>query len=234
MKLFYFPDIENTGSLSEEESYHCAKVLRLKNNDIVHVTDGKGTLFETKIIEINPKKTELEIVNRINDYGRRSYYVHIVIAPTKNIDRFEWFIEKATEIGVDEITPIVCKNSERKIIKPERFNRIVEAAMKQSYKTYHPIINELKDIKKIFLENRQEKFKYIAHCEKEDKKYLGKEIIKNSSSIIMIGPEGDFSLDEIKMAKDNGFLPVSLGESRLRTETAGVVACDIVSIINQM
>ncbi|HNQ69258.1 MAG TPA: 16S rRNA (uracil(1498)-N(3))-methyltransferase [Bacteroidales bacterium] len=236
MKLFYDPDISGDYHiLNEEESKHCSKVLRLKNNEEVFITDGKGNLYKSVIAEITSKKTILKIVSTITDFEKRDYYLHIAIAPTKNNDRIEWFVEKATEIGVDEITPVICKNSERKIIKTDRLNRIAEAAMKQSLKAYHPKINEPLDF--AMLLNQCEKYNqnFIAYCDEiSDKQYLGKIIKPKSSSIILIGPEGDFNKEEIQMAKSTGFTIVSLGKSRLRTETAGVVACDIVSVVNQL
>lgn len=236
MKLFYQPNISKYfNELTEEESYHCSRVLRLKNKDIIYVTDGKGNLFKTEIVEINSKRTIVEILEVEKDYGKLPYYIHIAIAPTKNIDRFEWFVEKSVEIGINEITPIICKNSERKIVKNDRLNRIAESAMKQSYKTYHPKINEQQRYSDfIKLENRCEQ-KFIAFCEDVDnKEYLGKVVSKKSNILILIGPEGDFTIEEIQFAINNNLIPVSLGRSRLRTETAGVIACDIVSVINQI
>ncbi|MDR2010183.1 MAG: 16S rRNA (uracil(1498)-N(3))-methyltransferase [Bacteroidales bacterium] len=235
MKLFFIPDIINIQTLSEEESHHCSKVLRLKNNDIIYITDGSGNLYKSKIVAIHPKKTEIEILEVQQEYGKRPYYIHIAIAPTKNIDRFEWFIEKSTEIGIDEITPLLCKNSERKIIKTERLNKIAESAMKQSYKAYHPKINDLTTLNHFIKNNPSlNSQKFIAHCEDEEKIFLGKQIEKKSEYLILIGPEGDFTLDEIHLAKQEHFSPTSLGKNRLRTETAGIVACNIASIINQL
>jgi 16S rRNA (uracil1498-N3)-methyltransferase len=236
MKLFY--DREISGDfhvLNEEESRHCTKVLRLGNGDEIYLTDGKGNMCRTEILEIHQKKTVLKILEIISDYGKREYSLHIAIAPTKSNDRLEWFVEKTTEIGIDEISPIICKNSERKFVKADRLNRITESAMKQSYKAYHPIINEQVDFAKFIKQDFNCDQKFIAHCEDEyQKTYLGEILQKNSSAIILIGPEGDFNLDEINLAKDAGFIPISLGKSRLRTETAGVVACDVVSIINEL
>lgn len=150
-------------------------------------------------------------------------------------ERLEWFVEKTTEIGIDEITPIICKNSERKIIKTDRLNRITEAAMKQSYKAYHPQINEQIDFAKFVHQHQDYDQKFIAHCDEYSlKNYLGSALRKNSSYLLLIGPEGDFTKEELELAKQAGFSEISLGKSRLRTETAGVVACDIVSIINNM
>jgi len=234
MKLFYEPEIQGDFHvLNEEESKHCTKVLRLGNGDEIFLTDGKGYLYKTEILEIHQKKTILKIVETIPDYGKKPYSLHIAIAPTKNTDRLEWFVEKATEIGIDEITLLICKYSERKFTKTDRLNRIAEAAMKQSYKTYHPVINEQIDFAKFIKQNLNYDQKFIAHCEEAAEKiYLGKILNKNSSAIVLIGPEGDFNPQEITIAKAAGFVPISLGESRLRTETAGVVACGIVSVVN--
>ncbi|MDD4216752.1 MAG: 16S rRNA (uracil(1498)-N(3))-methyltransferase [Bacteroidales bacterium] len=236
MRLFYDPQISGDFHvLNEEESKHCTKVLRLSKGDEIYLTDGKGNMYRTEILEIHQKKTVLKIIEIIADYGKRAYLIHIAIAPTKNNDRFEWFVEKTTEIGIDEISPIICKNSERKFIKLDRLNRIAEAAMKQSQKAYHPKINEQVDFAKFILQSFDYDQKFIAHCEDDlDKNYLGNLINKNESVIILIGPEGDFNSDEIQMAKNAGFVPISLGDSRLRTETAGVVACDICSVINKI
>jgi len=237
MRLFYDPDIEKVEHhvLREEESHHCTKVLRLKSGDELYITDGNGTMFKCEIVEIHQKRSIVRILESTPDFGKRSYKVHIAIAPTKSNDRFEWFLEKATEIGIDEITPIISKNSERKVIKLARMKRVVESAMKQSYKAYHPIINEQMSFVSFINQSNSETLKFVAHCENDtDKIYLGSEITKKSSILILIGPEGDFNETEINIAKANGYTPISLGGSRLRTETAGVVACDICSVINQI
>lgn len=235
MRLFYDENFTaNDNILREEESYHCAKVLRLKEGNEIFITDGKGNLHKTSICYVDAKKTTVKVIKTYENYGKLPYDLHIAIAPTKNNDRTEWFVEKATEIGISEITPIICKNSERKIIKTDRLNKIAEAAMKQSYKAYHPQINE--QIKfSDFIKNIKAEQTFVAHCEDDgERKYLANEIKKGSSVCILIGPEGDFSTEEIDSAKKAGFIPVTLGDSRLRTETAAVVACDIVSIVNQM
>ncbi len=237
MRLFYDPNIEVSEHhvLREEESHHCTKVLRLKSGDELYITDGKGNLHKCEIVEIHQKRSIVKILESQTDYGKRNYKIHIAIAPTKSNDRLEWFLEKATEIGIDEITPIICKNSERKIIKTARLERVVESAMKQSHKAYHPTINDQISFNSFIVKQQKENQKFVAHCEDDtDKIYLGSQIEKNSTILILIGPEGDFNESEIKLAKEKGFIPISLGESRLRTETAGVVACDICSVINQL
>ncbi len=236
MRLFYDSDISGDFHvLKQEESHHCTKVLRLKKGDELYITDGLGKLYSCEIAEIHQKKTLVKINSKTNGKDKRDYRLHIAIAPTKSNDRIEWFVEKSTEIGIDEITPIICKNSERKIVKNPRLNKVAESAMKQSYKTYHPVINEQLSFVDFIKQNFGSTEKFIAHCEEHtDKVYLGNLIKKSGNYLILIGPEGDFNSEEIKMAKDAGFIPVSIGKSRLRTETAGVVSCDICSIVNQL
>ena len=236
MKLFYDSNISGDFHvLNEEESKHCSKVLRLKIGDELFLTDGCGNLYKCELAELHQKKTILRILKKIADYGKRDYNLHLAVAPTKNNDRFEWFVEKSTEIGIDEITPVICKNSERRIIKIDRLNRITEAAMKQSYKAYHPKINEQIDLLEFLKQDCNYEQKFIAYCEEHHvKAYLGDVLKPNGSVLVLIGPEGDFSLQEIDAAKAAGFVMVTLGDSRLRTETAVVVACTLVSVINGM
>lgn len=233
MQLFYTPDIKtNIYTLNEIESKHCIKVLRQKVNDHIQLIDGKGNFYEAKIIEPNPKKCIVEIVETTKDFGKRNYYLHIAIAPTKNIDRFEWFLEKATEIGIDEITPILCEHSERKTIKAERLEKIIVSAIKQSIKAYKPKLNDLTNYSD-FIQQNFNGVKYIAHCEENKKALLKTSYYKGQNVIILIGPEGDFSPEEIDKARNNNFTEISLGESRLRTETAGVVACHTINLLNE-
>jgi len=233
MHLFYTPDLIGTiYTLDETESKHCIKVLRLSMHDIIHLIDGKGGFFKAQIIDTNPKKCSVEIVESKKEYGKRNQYLHIAIAPTKNIERFEWFLEKATEIGIDEITPLLCEHSERKIIKTDRLEKIIISAMKQSKKAYKPVINEMIEIKR-FLSRDFKGDKFIAHCEDNHKNLLKTIYKQGNNAIILIGPEGDFSLEEIQLSKDNKFIEISLGESRLRTETAGIVACHTINLMNE-
>ncbi len=233
MQLFYTPDIKtNIYTLNEIESKHCIKVLRLNINDHIQLIDGKGNFYEAKIIDSNPKKCTVEIIETTMDFGKRNHYLHIAIAPTKNIDRFEWFLEKATEIGIDEITPIICEHSERKVLKPDRLEKIIISAIKQSIKAYKPKLNDLTNYSD-FIRQNFNGVKYIAHCE-ENKKILLKDAYKNGQNVvILIGPEGDFSPEEIDKTRNNNFTEISLGESRLRTETAGVVACHTINLLNE-
>ncbi len=234
MRFFYDNTISGDfHTLSEEESNHCARVLRLKVGDEIFIADGQGTLFRTQIENVDHKHTSVRVVETIAEYNKLPYRLHVAIAPTKNMDRVEWFLEKATEIGISEITPIICKNSERKVIKTDRMNRIVEAAMKQSYKAYHPQINEAVKFTD-FVKSDNSEQKFVAHCEDDGKRIYLADVVKPQTSVtVLIGPEGDFSHDEIEMALQH-YVPVTLGQSRLRTETAALVACDIVSIVNQM
>ena len=199
--------------------------------DTITIVDGVGGFYNATIINPHPKHCAFEITRTVLEVGKRDYKLHIAIAPTKNIERLEWFIEKATEIGIDEITPLICRFSERKIIKAERLEKIIVSAAKQSVKAYFPTLNSMCTFDEL-MKNHQASQKFIAHCYDEDKKLLQTEIQKSSDVLILIGPEGDFSKEEVQKAISLGFRPISLGNSRLRTETAGVVACHTVAIIN--
>jgi len=232
MNLFYTPDI--TGglySLNEEESRHCRMVLRLCEGDIIQLTNGKGTLFDARILDARSKLVTAEIISKQENYGRRDYRLHMAVAPTKNIDRFEWFLEKATEIGVDEITPLICEHSERRQLRTDRLEKVITAAMKQSLKAYHPKLNEPQPFAKFLSESRMEN-KYLAYIT-QGAPLLQKVIRKGTDALILIGPEGDFSLSEVEKATLSGCMVVSLGDSRLRTETAAVVACHTIQLLNQ-
>jgi 16S rRNA (uracil1498-N3)-methyltransferase len=228
MQLFYLEHPEKEIILSAEESKHATKVLRKKEGDILNFTDGKGGFYKAEITLADSRKCRLEIVSSDQKEKQHNYHLHIAIAPTKNMDRYEWFLEKATEIGINEITPIICKHSERKVIKTERCNRILLSAMKQSLKFHLPKLNEAITLKD-FLKQDFEGNKYIAHCEDGYKIELSTEK-KVEKTTILIGPEGDFSPTEIEMALQNQFKAVSLGTSRLRTETAGIVAVHTINI----
>ncbi|MBO7133475.1 MAG: 16S rRNA (uracil(1498)-N(3))-methyltransferase [Bacteroidales bacterium] len=234
MRFFYDNTISgNHHILSEDESNHCARVLRLKVGDEIFIADGQGNLYRSQIENIDHKHTSVRVVETIAEYNKLPYSLHIAIAPTKNMDRMEWFLEKATEIGISEITPIICHNSERKVIKTDRMNRIVESAMKQSYKAYHPKVNEAVKFLDFVKKDCSEQ-KFVAHCDENSQRTYLADIVKPQASVtVLIGPEGDFSHEEIELALQN-YKPITLGNSRLRTETAALVACDIVSIINQM
>ena len=230
MQLFYLEHPENEIILSAEESKHAIKVLRKKEGDMLNFTDGKGNLFIAEITIADSRKTNVKIVKSEQKPKQHNYHLHIAIAPTKNMNRYEWFLEKACEIGIDEITPIICDHSERKVINTERCNRILLSAMKQSLKFHLPKLNEAITLKD-FLKQDFKGNKYIAHCEEGNKTELRKENIEQRT-LILIGPEGDFSPTEIEMALQNQYKAVSLGKTRLRTETAGLVAVHTVNIKN--
>ena len=232
MALFYVPNLASDHVLPGEESQHAVKVLRLQAGDVLELVDGVGGYYKARITNPHPKHCGFEIVETHTEFGKRNFRLHLAIAPTKNIERLEWFIEKATEIGIDEISPIICRFSERKIVKQERLEKIIISASKQSVKAYFPKLNPLCTLDEL-LKTRSATQKFIAHCYDEDKKLLQNEIQKSTDILILIGPEGDFSKEEVEKAISLGFAPVSLGESRLRTETAGVVACHTVTIMNQ-
>ncbi|WP_296636391.1 16S rRNA (uracil(1498)-N(3))-methyltransferase [Polaribacter sp.] len=235
MQLFYNSEISKETTqitFDKTESRHIVRVLRKKENDVLKITNGKGFFFDTKITVANDKKCIAQVINILEKTKPWNYYLHIAIAPTKNNDRFEWFLEKATEIGVDEITPIICQNSERRVVKLERFEKILQSAMKQSLKFTLPKLNTPIKFNN-FIQQDIEGLKCIAHCEEQKKNHL-KNVAKNGKRItILIGPEGDFSLNEIKKALENNYNPISLGESRLRTETAALVAVNTVSLIQE-
>jgi 16S rRNA (uracil1498-N3)-methyltransferase len=233
MQLFYVPNISGAEViLDEAESKHAVKVLRLSVGDSVQLIDGKGGFYEAEISDANQKKCRLSIVNSTLEFGKKDFHLHIAIAPTKNIDRFEWFLEKATEIGIDEITPLLTSHSERKTVNPERLEKILVSAMKQSLKAYLPKLNNMITFKELVIHDNTEN-KFIAYCEEIQKKHLKNVEIRAKDALILIGPEGDFSPDEIQFALENGFKAVSLGNARLRTETAGIVACHIVNLANE-
>ena len=208
------------------------RVLRMMVGDAINLVDGKGGFYTAKIADANPKRCRVDVVSKIEDYGKRPYHLHIAIGPTKLIDRYEWFLEKVTEIGIDEITPLESFHSERRVVKQERSEKVVTAAVKQSMKAFHPIVNEITSFKELVKLPFNGKM-LIAHCNVGNKILLKKALEPNENALILIGPEGDFSVEEVEMAVQNGFVEISLGDSRLRTETAGVVACDTLSFINQ-
>ena len=232
MNLFYTPKINSEiYILDQDESRHCLKVLRLKIGDEIFLTNGKGDLYKCELIEDHPKKCTVRVIDIQKEYEKRNVKIHIAVAPTKNISRYEWFLEKATEIGVDEITPIICEHSERRIIKHDRLNKVITAALKQSLKAYHPVLNEMQNFNK-FMDLDFAGEKYIGFYE-NDPELLKKVYTKGKDALILIGPEGDFSKKEIQIAKEKGFVPISLGNNRLRTETAAVVACHSINFMNE-
>jgi 16S rRNA (uracil1498-N3)-methyltransferase len=233
MHVFYTPDIISINyTLNEEESKHCSRVLRLVAGDVVHLIDGRGGLYEAQITEANKKHVQLTVIQHQQEYGKRNHHLHIAIAPTKNIDRLEWFLEKATEIGIDEITPIICDRSERKIVKEERLEKVITSAVKQSLTAYHPILNPTISFAD-FIKQNNNSHKFIAHCMDGERPYINEISDKHQSYLILIGPEGDFTPSELSSALQNEFKPVTLGNTRLRTETAALAACFEVNYINR-
>ena len=238
MYLFYTPQIVGTAdeigktySLDEEESCHCVRVLRYTRGDEILLTNGQGMTYTAVITNPHPKHCEFEVRTAEKQSKHHSNYIHIAIAPTKNVERIEWFVEKCTEIGVDEITPLLCRFSERKQLRIDRLQKIILSAAKQSLTPYLPKLNEMTDCTE-FIRRTEEDTRFIAHCYKEDKRDLRNEIKPGKSVVVMIGPEGDFSEQEIAEALQHNFVPVSLGDSRLRTETAGIVACHICNLFS--
>ncbi|HWY10880.1 MAG TPA: 16S rRNA (uracil(1498)-N(3))-methyltransferase [Bacteroidia bacterium] len=229
MNIFIATINHTVAELTAEESWHCTKVLRFKTGDEIGVIDGKGNFYEAQLSTVNEKKCLANITNGPRVQNKHPYYLHLAIAPTKNIDRMEWLVEKAVEIGVDEITFIRCKNSERTVIKEDRLIKITESAVKQSLQAFIPKINPLTNFIDILKINSD--LKFIAYCEEETKKHLKTFDLKNKRSLVLIGPEGDFSSEEIILAKQNNFSEISLGENRLRTETAGIYVCNVFALV---
>ncbi len=234
MQLFYSETLttdSDTYTLPKDESKHVIRVLRKKTGDAIHLTNGQGYLFNAIVAEENPNKCRLQIQS-YSYQEPRDYKLHLAVAPTKLNDRFEWFLEKATEIGITEITPLLCDHSERKVIKEERFMKIIQSAMKQSLHYHLPILHPLTSFSE-FVEHNSIENTFIAHCEDLKKESLKDYLKPHNSYTILIGPEGDFSTAEIELALKQGITPVSLGNSRLRTETAAVVACHSVAFVNE-
>lgn len=233
MELFYSEKIENgLIVLNQDETRHCLNVKRHRIGDVIHVVDGKGGLFTTVLTSVESKEAVLKIEKQINGFGEHPYYLNLCVAPVKNQERYEWFLEKATEMGIDRITPIVCTNSERKIsYKPQRIERIIISAAKQSLKARFPVFDEPVDFKKLI--DSTEDFdgvRLIAHCNREisTRIHVSKALNGSNRAMILIGPEGDFTSQEIQYAEQKGFTSVHLGDSRLRTETAALVAVAVV------
>ena len=234
MHVFYTPDIEDDAYvLNEEESRHCTKVLRLAPGALVYLIDGVGGLYEAEITGESKKHVSLKVISAKREFQKRAHHLHIAIAPTKNIDRLEWFLEKATEIGIDEITPVICDRSERKVVKEDRLYKVITAAVKQSLQAYHPVLNPQTTLS-AFLKQQNDRVKMIAHClNDEPRQFISDVTVPGKQYTILIGPEGDFTGNEIEMALQNGYKPLTLGNTRLRTETAGLAACFEVNYLNR-
>lgn len=229
MIIFYSTEFsENKAILTGDECIHCAKVLRKKVEDIVHLTDGKGSLFDGIITNVSKKEVQISISSNLSSQNKL-HNRSIAIAPTKNIDRFEWFLEKATEIGISNIYPFLSSRSERKIIKPQRLEKILISAMKQSKNFYKPLLHPLIPYSKLVNSDFENQTKFIAHC-MEPELALQNQYNSGSDAIVLIGPEGDFTEEEIRLASQNNWKEISLGHSRLRTETAGIVACHLLNL----
>ncbi|MGI6340093.1 MAG: 16S rRNA (uracil(1498)-N(3))-methyltransferase [Bacteroidales bacterium] len=234
MNIFYSSAITgDTCVLDESESRHCIRVLRMREGSVVRITDGNGNIYEGVVSSADAKRCRIRITGIVYSDTTKDYTVHIAISPLKNHERLEWFTEKCVEIGLDELTPVICHNTEKEIIKPDRLNGIIVAAMKQSLKAFRPVLNNpvtfVDFVRKDFTGK-----KLIAHCKNDiERNSIGSLYLKGETVTILIGPEGDFTEAEINLAMVNGFQPVHLGKSRLRTETAGIAACHSVYFINQ-
>ena len=236
MQLFFAQDIESDYcTLNEEESHHCVKVMRLVAGDRVAVTDGKGTLCQCSILEANPKHCLLQVDERTGDYGRHSFHLHLAVAPTKNTARMEWLVEKAVEMGIDEITPIVCDHSERCVLRQDRLQKIAVSAMKQSLKTFMPLIHPptpLRELISHYSILNSQLLRFVAYCDGDHRTPLHDCYTPGHDALILIGPEGDFSRQEITLAIAAGFQPITLGQYRLRTETAALAAIAYLNLLN--
>ena len=236
MQLFYAPDIVPPHHiLTEEESRHCVRVLRMQRGDTLTLTDGRGTLYTARIVEADARRCAVEVVSQQDEFEKMPYRLTMAVAPTKNIDRYEWFLEKATEVGVSEIYPLECDHSERRIIKPEREQKVITSAVKQSLKAYHPVLHDMTPVRQVItmpFDGRR----FIAHCDRStgERPYMGDILKKGENALILIGPEGDFSPEEITFALANGFEQITLGYQRFRTETAAVAATVMVSMLNSL
>lgn len=232
MHVFYTPHIATSCELPEEEAGHCLRVLRLTVGDEVTLTDGEGNFYKAVISAATGKRCQVKVLETLPQEKGWNGWLHIAMAPTKNMDRTEWFAEKATEIGFDELTFLNCRYSERKVIKTERIEKILVSGIKQSLKANKPVLNAMIDFNK-FIAQPFEGQKFICHCYEGGKKLLKEALVPGQDALILIGPEGDFSEEEVAKAIEAGFQPISLGQSRLRTETAALVAMHTLNLFNQ-
>ncbi len=231
MNLFYQPLIpQGALHLDQDESRHAVKVLRKRNGDVINLTDGKGLFYEGIITDADPHECSFEIRSS-TPTQKKNFRIHIAISPTKNADRIEWFVEKSVEIGIDEITFLQCDHTERQYLKVDRLQKTAISAMKQSLKAWLPAIHPTEAFKD-FVSSRTDEEKYIAHVDEQNQNYLQKVVTPGLSYLVLIGPEGDFSVDELALAFNLGYKKVSLGAARLRTETAGIAACHILNLAN--
>jgi len=236
MNLFYDPLIAGAPPLpckfilNPTESWHIAKVLRMRAGENLAITDGAGSVYEARLLLVDPKACELNL-DRLTKHDTAAYKIHLAVAPVKNMARFEWFLEKASEAGIDEITPLICARSEKISVRTERLNKIITSAMKQSLGIFHPKLNEPATFND-FIENDHVAEKFIGWCENQNEPLLSQVCPPNRKVIVLIGPEGDFTPGEVLEAKKAGYLPISLGKNRLRTETAALAACFVVHFVN--
>lgn len=231
MQLFYAHEVSDAVAfLDKEETKHCVKTLRKQIGDLLTLTDGRGHLYEATLVEVTKKGSTLQIIRSLEVVDQRSFYLHVAIAPTKNIGRLEWFLEKATELGIDEVTFLQCDRSERKTIRLDRLQKVILAAAKQSIKASFPILHPLTKFSD-FIPTAQATYKGIAHCQRSPLPHL-KTAATADQLLLLIGPEGDFSPREVEQALQHGFVEMGLGKSRLRTETAGIVACHTVHLMH--
>lgn len=235
MIQFFAPNIEEDLTLPESDSAHCCRVLRMKEGDEIFVVDGKGTRFRCVIVEAHPKRTAIEITGRECIPSHWGVRITLAVAPTKHSDRMEWMLEKAVEIGVDRVVLLRCERSERKVMKLERLEKVMVSAMKQSLKAVMPVLEEVSDFKSFVKADFGKCSKYFGYCSPDfERKDFVKCLSAGSDVVVMIGPEGDFSPNEVETAVANGFVPVSFGQSRLRTETAALFAVTAVHVVNQL
>jgi 16S rRNA (uracil1498-N3)-methyltransferase len=231
VNLFYQPLLaKGVHHLDEDESKHCVRVLRRNNGDTIRITDGQGFFYDVVIIDANPSKCSFAIKEKVEE-PKADYFIHIAISPTKNADRIEWFVEKATEFGVNKITLIETEHTERSFLKTERLKKVALAAMKQSLKATLPAISGVTKFTELIQGSNEEQC-FIACVDEDNPLHLRDAALPGKSGVVLIGPEGDFSKDEMQFALSHGFVKVSLGKSRLRTETAGISACHILNLIN--
>ncbi|MDE5971175.1 MAG: 16S rRNA (uracil(1498)-N(3))-methyltransferase [Muribaculaceae bacterium] len=234
MIRFYAPDIAVSPILPESDSHHCVKVLRMQPGDELELSDGKGRLYHCRLLSAHPKHATVEVIDTTDHPLPWSYRLTLAVAPTKHLDRMEWLMEKLTEVGINRFVPLLCARSERRELKTERLTKIAVSAMKQSLKSVMPEIDAMTPIKRFITECDATR-KFICHCDHESERLLlARQIIPQTDTAVLIGPEGDFSPDEVQLALDHGFTPVTLGDNRLRTDTAALFAASTVNIINQL
>lgn len=234
MHIFYEQELQGDAiTLSQEESRHCLRVLRMRPGQEAIIVDGKGTRCRAVLQDAGSREAIFAVAARKHQVGKRPFHLHMAVAPTKNIDRFEWFLEKATECGIDEVTPVICEKSERRIIKPQRLEKILVAAMKQSLRAFLPKLNAAIPLEEFLLQPKTS-HRFIAHCTEGSKKHLRDIYTPGSDALFLVGPEGDFSERETEAAAAQGFTAISMGEHRLRTETAALALCVQANSMNAL